>query len=118
MTKTTLTDLRSGLETAHQTLTAAAWCPVWAYAEPRVQQARDQLAAALAVAETPDDEVLRTGAHEALQLALRAIDTAGQFIAVGRVPTRACRWLVSEALLTLDDALSGGRVPDFAEYYG
>lgn len=105
-------ELRDGVEQARAALWQAAWSGSWADAEPKVRVGRDTLAAELAVIYVPAGEaaedtieVLWTGAHEALQLVLRALSTAIQFEAAGQIPTVACRRLISEAITTLDEAL-------------
>jgi hypothetical protein len=110
MSNATLTELRSGIETARQTLAVAAWCAMWSTAEPQIQQARDELATALALVlmiPDPDDEieVLATAGNVALQVLLACIDTAAQYLASCEAPTVACRRLVTEALTTLGEAL-------------
>jgi len=103
-------ELQHGIEQARATLGAASWCVSWDQAQPHIEQARAQLAGVVSVAltHTLDEpaETLWTGAHEALQLVLRTVDTAIQFTSQGLAPTVAVRRLIREAIATLDDALT------------
>jgi hypothetical protein len=106
-------ELQHGIEQARATLGAASWCASWDQTEPHIERARAQLAGVVSIGlvNTLDEaaEIVWTGAHEALQLVLRTVDTAIQFASRGQEPTFAVPRLIREAIATLDDAVAGGR---------